>query len=84
MRASRDFLIKAVQLLARPRATTSRFHSTEAAAVARDYEEYRRSLYGEITHKAVLVDAVGTLVVPSQPMAQVGWIFCLHIVFRLR
>lgn len=37
----------------------------------KDYEEYRRSLYGGITHKALLVDAVGTLVVPSQPMAQV-------------
>ncbi|XP_026658247.1 haloacid dehalogenase-like hydrolase domain-containing protein 3 [Phoenix dactylifera] len=38
---------------------------------AREYLEYRRALYGEITHKAVLVDAVGTLVVPSQPMAQI-------------
>lgn len=38
----------------------------------KDYEDYRRSLYGEITHKALLVDAVGTLVVPSQPMAQVS------------
>ncbi|KAF9596859.1 hypothetical protein IFM89_013907 [Coptis chinensis] len=37
----------------------------------REYEEYRRSLYGDITHKALLVDAVGTLVVPSQPMAQI-------------
>ncbi|WOL04048.1 N-acylneuraminate-9-phosphatase [Canna indica] len=36
-----------------------------------EYLEYRRSLYGEITHKALLVDAVGTLVVPSQPMAQI-------------
>lgn len=36
-----------------------------------DYEAYRRSLYGDITHKALLVDAVGTLVVPSQPMAQI-------------
>lgn len=38
----------------------------------KDYEDYRRSLYGEITHKALLVDAVGTLLVPSQPMAQVS------------
>ncbi|XP_058107818.1 uncharacterized protein LOC131251230 [Magnolia sinica] len=38
---------------------------------AKDYEDYRRSLYGDITHKALLVDAVGTLVVPSQPMAQI-------------
>ncbi|KAI3869684.1 hypothetical protein MKX03_011881 [Papaver bracteatum] len=38
----------------------------------KDYEEYRRSLYGgNITHKALLVDAVGTLVVPAQPMAQI-------------
>lgn len=37
----------------------------------KDYEEYRKALYGEITHKAILVDAVGTLLVPSQPMAQV-------------
>lgn len=36
------------------------------------YEEYRRALYGgNITHKALLVDAVGTLVIPSQPMAQI-------------
>lgn len=40
-------------------------------AGAIEYLEYRRSLYGEITHKALLVDAVGTLVVPSQPMAQI-------------
>lgn len=38
------------------------------------YEEYRRALYGgNITHKALLVDAVGTLVIPSQPMAQVSF-----------
>lgn len=51
--------------------------ATEAIGVGfdlfgvKDYEDYRRSLYGEITHKALLVDAVGTLVVPSQPMAQI-------------
>ncbi|KAE9465892.1 hypothetical protein C3L33_02202, partial [Rhododendron williamsianum] len=38
----------------------------------KDYEDYRRALYGGITHKALLVDAVGTLVLPSQPMAQVS------------
>ncbi|XP_028107024.1 haloacid dehalogenase-like hydrolase domain-containing protein 3 isoform X1 [Camellia sinensis] len=38
----------------------------------KDYEEYRKALYGGITHKALLVDAVGTLVLPSQPMAQIG------------
>ncbi|XP_071716261.1 LOW QUALITY PROTEIN: putative uncharacterized hydrolase C7D4.05 [Rutidosis leptorrhynchoides] len=37
----------------------------------KDYENYRKTLYGGITHKALLVDAVGTLVIPSQPMAQI-------------
>ncbi|KAL2226029.1 haloacid dehalogenase-like hydrolase domain-containing protein 3 [Sesamum indicum] len=37
----------------------------------KEYEDYRRNLYGGLTHKALLVDAVGTLVVPSQPMAQI-------------
>ncbi|XP_010543273.1 PREDICTED: haloacid dehalogenase-like hydrolase domain-containing protein 3 [Tarenaya hassleriana] len=37
----------------------------------KDYEDYRRSLYGEITHKALLVDAVGTLLVPAQSTAQI-------------
>ena len=46
----------------------------------KDYEDYRRSLYGEITHKALLVDAAGTLLVPSQPMAQVP----LSLSFSLR
>lgn len=40
-------------------------------SVLKEYEDYRRSLYGEYTHKALLVDAVGTLVVPAQPTAQV-------------
>ncbi|XP_051150842.1 uncharacterized protein LOC127265175 [Andrographis paniculata] len=39
--------------------------------LVKEYEDYRRSLYGGLTHKALLVDAVGTLVVPSQPMAQI-------------
>lgn len=38
---------------------------------AKDYYDYRKALYGDITHKALLVDAVGTLLVPSQPMAQI-------------
>ncbi|ESW34122.1 hypothetical protein PHAVU_001G126300 [Phaseolus vulgaris] len=53
-------------------------YSSASAAVAevestevKDYADYRRSLYGQITHKALLVDAVGTLVLPSQPMAQI-------------
>ncbi|XP_059646148.1 uncharacterized protein LOC132290900 [Cornus florida] len=37
----------------------------------KDYEDYRRALYGGITHKALLVDVAGTLLVPSQPMAQI-------------
>ncbi|KVH95021.1 HAD-like domain-containing protein [Cynara cardunculus var. scolymus] len=37
----------------------------------KDYENYRKSIHGGITHKALLVDAVGTLVIPSQPMAQI-------------
>ena len=46
---------------------------------AKDYEDYRKSRYGEITHKALLVDAVGTLVVPAQPMAQVGCCISLYM-----
>lgn len=45
--------------------------SFESGTYLKDYADYRRSLYGQITHKALLVDAVGTLVLPSQPMAQV-------------
>ncbi|RAL48650.1 hypothetical protein DM860_000970 [Cuscuta australis] len=37
----------------------------------KDYVDYRRAMYGGLTHKALLVDAVGTLVAPSQPMAQI-------------
>lgn len=53
-----------------------RFYSAKAAADwdllgAREYLEYRMARYGDITHKALLVDAVGTLLVPSQPMAQI-------------
>ncbi|KAL2464605.1 Haloacid dehalogenase-like hydrolase (HAD) superfamily protein [Forsythia ovata] len=65
-------------------ASSSPFSSTSAATavvpeengstvfgLVREYEDYRRNLYGGLTHKALLVDAVGTLVVPSQPMAQI-------------
>nr|CAB3455213.1 unnamed protein product [Digitaria exilis] len=38
---------------------------------ARDYYDYRRAIYGDITHKAILVDAAGTLLAPTEPMAQV-------------
>ncbi|KAH8506683.1 hypothetical protein H0E87_013472 [Populus deltoides] len=46
-------------------------YSTAASTAVKDYEDYRKSLYGDISHRALLVDAVGTLVVPSQPMAQI-------------
>ncbi|KAG8087746.1 hypothetical protein GUJ93_ZPchr0010g8362 [Zizania palustris] len=39
---------------------------------AREYYDYRRAIYGDITHKAILVDAAGTLLAPTEPMAQVG------------
>ncbi|KAL6523277.1 hypothetical protein OROGR_016880 [Orobanche gracilis] len=39
--------------------------------MVKEYVDYRRNLYGGLTHKALLVDAVGTLVVPSQPTAQI-------------
>ncbi|XP_020584986.1 haloacid dehalogenase-like hydrolase domain-containing protein 3 [Phalaenopsis equestris] len=38
---------------------------------AKEYLEYRRSLYGDITHRALLVDVAGTLLKPSQPVPQV-------------
>ncbi|KAG6769110.1 hypothetical protein POTOM_024726 [Populus tomentosa] len=47
-------------------------YSTSASTAVKDYEDYRKSLYGDISHRALLVDAVGTLVAPSQPMAQVS------------
>ncbi|CAD6211227.1 unnamed protein product [Miscanthus lutarioriparius] len=40
-------------------------------SAAREYYDYRKSIYGDVTHRALLVDAVGTLVVPAQPTAQV-------------
>ncbi|KAL3841293.1 hypothetical protein ACJIZ3_025884 [Penstemon smallii] len=55
----------------------SQYFSSCSAALSgstrllKEYEDYRRNLHGGLTHKALLVDAVGTLVVPSQPMAQV-------------
>lgn len=78
------FLFSSSSLSLTQRSNVSRrthpFSSAAAAAVnkepleiwgATDYLNYRRSLYGEITHKALLVDAVGTLLIPSQPMAQI-------------
>ncbi|KAJ8534213.1 hypothetical protein K7X08_007537 [Anisodus acutangulus] len=44
---------------------------SKLSGLVKEYEEYRRGLYGGLTHKALLVDAVGTLVIPSQPMAQI-------------
>lgn len=43
----------------------------DLAGATKEYYDYRRSLYGDVTHKGLLVDAVGTLLVPSQPTAQV-------------
>uniref|UniRef100_A0A0E0KDU5 Uncharacterized protein n=1 Tax=Oryza punctata TaxID=4537 RepID=A0A0E0KDU5_ORYPU len=40
-------------------------------SAAREYYDYRKSIYGDVTHRALLVDAVGTLVVPAQPTAMV-------------
>lgn len=56
-------------------------YSTSASTAVKDYEDYRKSLYGDISHRALLVDAVGTLVVPSQPMAQVLTCVCLNCDF---
>jgi hypothetical protein len=28
---------------------------------------YRKSMYGNVTHQALLVDAIGTFMVPTQP-----------------
>jgi hypothetical protein len=36
-----------------------------------EYYDYRRAIYGDITHKAILVDDAGTLLAPTEPMAQV-------------
>ncbi|KAG8064983.1 hypothetical protein GUJ93_ZPchr0004g38522 [Zizania palustris] len=38
---------------------------------AREYYDYWRAIYGDITHKAILVNAAGTLLAPTEPMAQV-------------
>lgn len=75
-------------LLSRRRMISSASSSSSAAAAVvaddesggiyglggalKEYVDYRRSLYGEFTHKALLVDAVGTLLVPAQPTAQVS------------
>ncbi|CDP09530.1 unnamed protein product [Coffea canephora] len=51
--------------------TTSSGVETGLFGMLKEYEDYRRALYGGLTHKALLVDAAGTLVAPSQPMAQI-------------
>ncbi|XP_057547670.1 uncharacterized protein LOC130826139 isoform X2 [Amaranthus tricolor] len=39
---------------------------------SKDYEDYRKSLYGgNITHKALFVDAVGTVLVPAQSTSKI-------------
>lgn len=52
-------------------------------SVAREYYDYRKSIYGDVTHRALLVDAVGTLVVPAQPTAQVSAI-CRSLPLQIR
>ncbi|XP_021909172.1 uncharacterized protein LOC110823131 [Carica papaya] len=67
---SRHFSSSSALAVSEPDAASSRHIGLEMLAV-KDYLDYRRSLYGEITHKALFVDAVGTLLAPSQPMAQI-------------
>lgn len=53
--------------------------TTMEALWLKDYFDYRKSVYGEVTHRALLVDVVGTLIVPAQPTAQVSYfvvLFC--------
>ncbi|KAF7063417.1 hypothetical protein CFC21_069935 [Triticum aestivum] len=38
---------------------------------AREYYDYRRGIYDDITHKAILVDAPSTILAPTESMAQV-------------
>ncbi|XP_039024884.1 uncharacterized protein LOC120158011 [Hibiscus syriacus] len=64
---SRDFSSSSSAAEVAPRRDPMGFESVGM----KEYLDYRRSLYGEITHKAVLVDAAGTLLAPSQPMAQI-------------
>uniref|UniRef100_A0A803N5G2 Haloacid dehalogenase-like hydrolase domain-containing protein 3 n=1 Tax=Chenopodium quinoa TaxID=63459 RepID=A0A803N5G2_CHEQI len=53
-------------------ATATEVGSKSMGFWLKDYEDYRKSLYGgNITHKALFVDAVGTLLVPAQPTAQI-------------
>jgi hypothetical protein len=33
---------------------------------------YRKSMYGNVTHQALLVDAIGTFMVPTQPTTLVS------------
>lgn len=72
---SSPFSTSAAAAAAEPReahlGTASSGVETRLFGMLKEYEDYRRALYGGLTHKALLVDAVGTLVVPSQPMAQI-------------
>lgn len=69
---SRHFSSSSALAVSETEAAGSRHIGMEMLGLGvKDYLDYRRSLYGEITHKALFVDAVGTLLVPSQPMAQI-------------
>ncbi|XBI44414.1 hypothetical protein VPH35_109049 [Triticum aestivum] len=37
-----------------------------------EYYDYRRAIYDDITDKAILVDATGIILAPTESMAQVG------------
>jgi hypothetical protein len=41
------------------------------------------AIYDDITHKVILVNAAGTLLAPTEPMAQVGSPLHLTVPFRL-
>ncbi|KAF5785960.1 putative N-acylneuraminate-9-phosphatase [Helianthus annuus] len=70
-------ILKTIRTTPYPGRVSGHGHRNYSSAVASletepdSYESYRKSMNGGITHKALLVDAVGTLVVPSQPMAQI-------------
>ncbi|XP_073305854.1 uncharacterized protein [Primulina huaijiensis] len=71
---SSSFSTSAAALAVDPRPLTPQVEDLNGSRIlglVKEYEDYRRNLYDGLTHKALLVDAVGTLLVPSQPMAQI-------------
>jgi hypothetical protein len=47
-------------------AAVARWELMGAGAGAGEYYDYRRAIYGDITHKAILVDDAGTLLAPTE------------------